>query len=67
MKKLLKTTEPALIVASDRLIDLVDRVIERHSHEESQQESHSSQRRSFPWLCWGVVQRLALNHPAAQA
>jgi len=66
MEQLLKTTEPALILASDHLIDLVDRIIERHSREESRQATSLFQRESLPWVCWGAVQQLAVNHPMAR-
>jgi len=66
MEQLLKTTEPALILASDHLIDLVDRIIERHSREESRQGTSLFQRESLPWVCWGAVQQLAVNHRMAR-
>ncbi len=66
MEQLLKTTEPALILASDHLIDLVDRIIERHSREESRQATSLFQRESLPWVRWGAVQQLAVNHPMAR-
>ena len=33
METLLKCTQPALAIAPDHLIELVDRVIERHPHK----------------------------------
>jgi hypothetical protein len=33
MEQLIRCTQPALFVAADRLIDLVDRVIERHDEK----------------------------------
>jgi hypothetical protein len=32
MENILKLSQPALIAAADRLLDLVDRVLERHSN-----------------------------------
>ena len=46
METLLKCTQPALVVASDHLIELVDRVMERHPHK----GKFRSRRKLFSWL-----------------
>jgi hypothetical protein len=51
MEQLLKCTQPALIVASDRLIDLVDQVIQRHPRK----PTANSRRKLFCWRPLGLV------------
>jgi hypothetical protein len=59
MEQLLKCTQPALIIASDRLIDLVDQVIARHPHK-----AHANPRRKlFSW-CHRDLLRPSLDRPS---
>jgi hypothetical protein len=58
MEQLLKCTLPAMIVASDRLIDLVDQVIERYPRK----PTANSRRRLFSWRPLGLV-RPSLDRP----
>jgi hypothetical protein len=58
MEQLLKCTQPAMIVASDRLIDLVDQVIERYPRK----PTANSRRRLFSWRPLGLV-RPSLDRP----
>ena len=46
MEHLLRCTQPALIAASDRLIDLVDQVIERYPNP---QKKSQPRRKLFSW------------------
>ena len=59
METLLKCTQPALAVASDHLIELVDKVIERHPHKTKSGFS----RKLFSWLRSDLV-RPSLNRPS---
>jgi hypothetical protein len=59
MEELLKYTQPALAIASDHLIELVDRVIERHPHK----GKFKSRRKLFSWLRRDLV-RPSLNRPS---
>jgi hypothetical protein len=59
METLLKCTQPALAVASDHLIELVDRVIERHPHKGKSR----TRRELFSWLRRDLV-RPSLNRPS---
>lgn len=58
MEQILNGIEPALVLASDRMIDLVDRVIERNVHD--RQADH--RQNVFAWLC-GVGPQASFNHP----
>jgi hypothetical protein len=59
METLLKCTQPVLIIASDHLIELVDRVIERHPHKAKSGIRH----KLFSWLRPDLV-RPSLNRPS---
>jgi hypothetical protein len=59
METLLKCTQPALAIASDHLIELVDRVIERHPHK----GKFRFRRKLFSWLRRDLV-RPSLNRPS---
>jgi len=59
METLLKCTQPALDIASDHLIELVDRVMERHPHK----AKSKFRRKLFSWLCRDLV-RPTLNRPS---
>ncbi len=59
METLLKCTQPALAVASDHLIELVDRVIERHPHRGKSR----FRCKLFSWLRRDLV-RPSLNRPS---
>jgi hypothetical protein len=59
MEQLLKCTQPALIVASDRLIDLVDHVIQRHPHK-----AEANSRRELFSSHWRDLVRPSLNRPS---
>jgi hypothetical protein len=58
VEQLLNCIEPALVLASDRMIDLVDRVIERNLNRHDEHHRHNM----FAWLC-GVGQQASLNPP----
>jgi len=59
METVLKCTQPALALASDHLIELVDRVIERHPHKAKSGFRH----KLFSWLRRDLV-RPSLNRPS---
>jgi hypothetical protein len=59
METLLKCTQPVLVIASDHLIELVDRVIERHPHKAKSGFRH----KVFSWLRRDLV-RPSLNRPS---
>jgi hypothetical protein len=59
MEQMLKCTQPALIVASDRLIDLVDQVIQRHPRI----PTANSRCKLFSWRPLGLV-RPSLDRPS---
>ena len=59
METLLKCTQPALALASDHLIELVDRVIERHPHRAKSR----FRRKLFSWFRRDLV-RPSLNRPS---
>jgi hypothetical protein len=59
METVLKCTQPALALASDHLIELVDRVIERHPHKAKSRFRH----KLFSWLRRDLV-RPSLNRPS---
>jgi len=59
METLLKCTQPTLAVGSDHLIELVDRVIERHPHKAQLR----FRRKLFSWLRRDLV-RPSLNRPS---
>jgi hypothetical protein len=59
MEQLLRCTQPALTVASDRLIDLVDEVIQRHPC----QAEANSRSKLFSWRR-GELVRPSLDHPS---
>ncbi len=59
METQLKCTQPALALASDHLIELVDRVIERHPHKAKSR----FRRKLFSWLRRDLV-RPSLNRPS---
>ena len=58
METLLKCSQPVLAITSDHLIELVDRVIERHLHK-----AKSLRRNLFSWLRRDLV-RPSLNRPS---
>jgi hypothetical protein len=57
VEQLLNCIEPALVFASDRMIDLVDRVIERNVHDDERNQRINV----LAWLC-GVGHPVSLNH-----
>ena len=59
MEQLLKCTQPAWIAASDRLIDLVDQVIQRHPRK----PTANSGRTLFSWHPLDLV-RPSLDRPS---
>jgi hypothetical protein len=58
MEQLLKCTQPAMIIASERLIDLVDQVIQRHHRRPM-----ANSRRKFSWRPLDLV-RPSLDRPS---
>lgn len=58
MEQLLNCIEPALVLASDRMIDLVDRVIERNVSDREGNSRHQM----FPWF-YGMGPQAGFNHP----
>ena len=62
MEQLLKCAQPALVIASDHLIDLVDRVMERYSREKAAR----SRSESFFWLCAGLLPQGDLRGSSAR-
>jgi hypothetical protein len=59
METLLKCTQPALAIASDHLIELVGRVIERHPYK----AKWRFRLKLFSWLRRDLV-RPSLNRPS---
>jgi hypothetical protein len=59
METLLKCTQPCLAIASDHLIELVDRVIERYPHK----AKPGIRRKLFSWFRRDLV-RPSLNRPS---
>ena len=59
MEQLLNCIQPALILASDRMIEMVDRVIERNIMDRNGDSRHHM----FAWF-YGMSQQASLNHQA---
>jgi hypothetical protein len=59
METLLKCTQAVVAIASEHLIELVDRVIERHPHKGKSRFRH----KLFSWLRRDLV-RPSLNRPS---
>ena len=59
MEQLLNSIQPALILASDRMIEMVDRVIERNIMARRGDSRHNM----LAWF-YGMSQQASLNHQA---
>jgi hypothetical protein len=58
VEQLLNCIEPALVLASDHMIDLVDRVIERNVNDREGNSRHQM----FAWF-YGIGPQAGFNHP----